>query len=327
MGPSGANEGFTHEYDLPNETAYAETCAAVALAFWGHRMAQIELDSRFTDHVELAIFNGALSGIARDGEHYFYENVLESHGQHRRWKWHYCPCCPTNIARLIASLGSYFYTIKSDELAVHLYGANTAEAEIGGQIVRISQETSYPWDGDIALTLAPAAPMPFTLRLRMPGWCNKASVTVNGEGIDTAAAEKGYLAIARQWAAGDVVRIGFDMPVERLYAHPLASEDAGRVALKRGPVVYCAEEADLGFAPQLLALPADAEIAAAFDPGLLGGAVRLSALATKTSDADWAGQLYRREQPKTEATSLNAIPYHLWANRQAGGMLVWLREK
>lgn len=327
LGPSGANEGFTREYDLPNETAYAETCAAVALAFWGHRMAQIELDSRFTDHVELAIFNGALSGIARDGEHYFYENVLESHGQHRRWKWHYCPCCPTNIARLIASLGSYFYTTKPDELVVHLYGANTAEAEIGGRIVQISQETSYPWDGDIALTLVPAAPMPFTLRLRMPGWCNKASVTVNGEGIDTGAAEKGYLAIARQWAAGDVVRISFDMPVERLYAHPLASEDAGRVALKRGPVVYCAEEADLGFVPQLLALPADAEIVAEFDPDLLGGAVRLSALATKTSDADWDGQLYRREQPKTQATRLNAIPYHLWANRQAGGMLVWLREK
>jgi DUF1680 family protein len=327
LGPSGANEGFTREYDLPNETAYAETCAAVALAFWGHRMAQIELDSRFTDHVELAVFNGALSGIARDGEHYFYENVLESHGQHRRWKWHYCPCCPTNIARLIASLGSYFYTTKPDELAVHLYGANTAEAEIGGQIVRIAQETAYPWDGDIALTLKPETPLHFTLRLRMPGWCNKASVSVNGAEIDVAAAEKGYLAIARQWAAGDVVRIGFDMPVERLYAHPQASEDAGRVALKRGPVVYCAEEADLGFAPQVLTLPADAEISASFDPTLLGGAVRLSASASKTSDTGWEGQLYRRERPKTEATHLNAIPYHLWANRQSGGMLVWLREQ
>lgn len=327
LGPSGANEGFTREYDLPNETAYAETCAAVALAFWGHRMAQIELDSRFTDHIELAIFNGALSGIARDGEHYFYENVLESHGQHRRWKWHYCPCCPTNIARLIASLGSYFYTTKPDELAVHLYGANTAEAEISGQIVRVAQETAYPWDGDIALTLKPETPVHFTLRLRMPGWCSKASVTVNGAAVDVAAAEKGYLAIARHWAAGDVVRIGFDMPVERLYAHPQASEDAGRVSLKRGPVVYCAEAADLGFAPQLLTLPAEAEIAAIFDPDLLGGAVRLSASASKTSDTGWEGQLYRRERPKTEATRLNAIPYHLWANRQTGGMLVWLREK
>lgn len=327
LGPSGANEGFTREYDLPNETAYAETCAAVALAFWGHRMAQIELDGRFTDHVELAIFNGALSGIARDGEHYFYENVLESHGQHRRWKWHYCPCCPTNIARLIASLGSYFYTTKPDELAVHLYGANSAEAEIGGQTVRIAQETAYPWDGDIALTLTPAAPTRFTLRLRLPGWCSKASVAVNGEAVDARTAEKGYLAIARQWAAGDVVRIGFDMPVERLHAHPEVSEDAGKVALKRGPVVYCAEEADLGFAPQLLVLPADAEIVAAFDPDLLGGAVRLSAAAGKTSHAGWNGQLYRRERPATEVTQLRAIPYHLWANRQAGGMAVWLREQ
>ena len=327
LGPSGANEGFTREYDLPNETAYAETCAAVALAFWGHRMAQIELDSRFTDHVELAIFNGALSGIARDGEHYFYENVLESHGQHRRWKWHYCPCCPTNIARLIASLGGYFYTTKPDELAVHLYGANTAQAEIGGQAVGIAQETAYPWNGDIALTLTPAAPTQFTLRLRLPGWCRKASVSVNGEPVDVSAAEKGYLAIARQWKAGDVVRISFDMPVERLHAHPDVSEDAGKVALKRGPVVYCAEEADLGFAPQLLVLGADAEIAADFDPDLLGGAVRLSATASKTSHAGWDGQLYRRERPQTEPAQFRAIPYHLWANRQPGGMAVWLRER
>ena len=326
LGPSGANEGFTREYDLPNENAYAETCAAVALAFWGHRMAQIDLDSRFTDHVELAIYNGALSGIARDGEHYFYENVLESHGQHRRWKWHYCPCCPTNIARLIASLGGYFYTTRPDELAVHLYGANTAEAQIGGQTVRIAQQTAYPWDGDIALSIDPTTPLRFTLRLRVPGWCRKATVAVNGAPVDPASAEKGYLAITRQWTAGDVVRLGFDMPVERLYAHPEVSEDAGRVTLKRGPVVYCVEEADIGFAPQRLGMPADAEIAHAYDPDLLGGAVRLTAEASRSDDRGWTGQLYRNQRPALEAATLRAIPYHLWANREAGGMLVWLRE-
>ena len=326
LGPSGVNEGFTRPYDLPNETAYAETCAAVALAFWGHRMAQITLDARFTDHVELAIFNGALSGIARDGEHYFYENVLESHGQHRRWKWHYCPCCPTNIARLIASLGSYVYSTKADELAVHLYAANSTTIALGGQSVRVAQETAYPWDGDIALSLDPAAPVDFTLRLRIPGWCRSAKVSVNGESVDVAAAEKGYLAIARTWQAGDVVRLQFDMPVERLYAHPAVSEDAGRVALKRGPVVYCVEEADLGFAPQSLTLGADAPISASFDPDLLGGAVRLSAPAQAAEASDWGGQLYRTSRPQTRPATLTAIPYHLWANREAGGMVVWLRE-
>lgn len=326
LGPSGVNEGFTRPYDLPNETAYAETCAAVALAFWGHRMAQITLDARFTDHVELAIYNGALSGIARDGAHYFYENVLESHGQHRRWAWHYCPCCPTNIARLIASLGSYFYATKGDELAVHLYGASRTNVVLGGQSVRVAQETAYPWDGDIALSLDPAAPVAFTLRLRIPGWCRTAKVSVNGETVDVAAAEKGYLGITRTWQAGDVVRIALDMPVERLYAHPAVSEDAGRVALKRGPVVYCVEEADLGFAPQSLTLGADAAITASFDPDLLGGAVRLSAPAQAADQGDWGGQLYRTSRPQTRPATLTAIPYHLWANRQAGGMVVWLRE-
>jgi DUF1680 family protein len=153
LGPSASNEGFTRAYDLPNETAYAETCAAIALGFWSHRMAQTDLDSKFTDKLETVLFNGALSGISRDGEHYFYENVLESHGQNRRWKWHYCPCCPTNIARFITSLGQYFYSASDDALAVHLYGANTAELSVGETFVRLQQETRYPWDGDVAMTL------------------------------------------------------------------------------------------------------------------------------------------------------------------------------
>jgi DUF1680 family protein len=323
LGPSATNEGFTREYDLPNETAYAETCAAVALAFWGHRMAQIELDSKYTDKVEQVLFNGALSGIARDGQHYFYENVLESHGQHRRWQWHYCPCCPTNIARLIASLGGYFYTTKTDELAVHLYGANTAEAVVGGQIVKLTQETHYPWDGDIKLTLAPATPTQFTLRLRIPGWCTDAAITINGEKIDLAVT-KGYAAITREWSATDDIRIAFAMPVERLYANPEVGEDAGRVALRRGPVVYCIEEADLGYAPQRLRLPTEASIAASFEPDLVGGAMVLRGTASKATDEGWNGALYRTTPPRHESVPFKAIPYHLWANRTAGAMLVWL---
>ena len=325
FGPGHSNEGFTQEYDLPNDTAYAETCAAVALAFWGHRMAQIELDGRFTDHVELVLFNGALSGISRDGEHYFYDNVLESTGANRRWKWHYCPCCPTNIARLIASLGSYFYTMKGDELAVHLYAANTAELELDGTPITLSQETRYPWEGDIALHVSPASPKRFTVRLRVPGWCRKAAFSVNGETV-TPEIVKGYASFSREWQAGDVIRIGFDMPVERLYANPRVRQDVGRVALKRGPVVYCLEEVDNGTAPQRLALDPDAPIEARFDPDLLGGATVLTGTASRLVDKDWGTALYRPSSPTIQPTTFTAIPYHLWANRQEGGMQVWVRE-
>ncbi|MBO9101274.1 MULTISPECIES: glycoside hydrolase family 127 protein [unclassified Rhizobium] len=327
LGPSASNEGFTREYDLPNETAYAETCAAVALGFWGHRMAQIDLDRRFTDSLETVLFNGALSGISRDGQHYFYENVLESHGQNRRWKWHYCPCCPTNIARFITSLGQYFYSARDGELAVHLYGANTAELSVGNAFVRLRQETRYPWDGDIGLRLGLENATPLTVKLRIPGWCLDATIAVNGEPVDLrACVTKGYAYIAREWRDGDEIRLSFDMPVQRLYAHPAASEDSGRVALRRGPVVYCVEETDIGGEPQRLRLPADAVIGTRFDAELLGGAMVLEGEALEADASDWSDSLYRTSPPALVPKPFKAIPYHLWANREPGAMLVWLQE-
>jgi len=327
LGPSASNEGFTREFDLPNETAYAETCAAVALGFWSHRMAQIDLNSKFTDRLETVLFNGALSGISRDGEHYFYENVLESHGQHRRWKWHYCPCCPTNIARFITSLGQYFYSTEDSELAVHLYGTNSAELMIGDTFVRLKQETQYPWDGDIRLQLALEQPSHFTLHLRIPGWCRSAEILVNGMAVDLGACvTNGYAAITREWRNGDEVRISLSMPVDRIYAHPAVSEDGGRVALRRGPVVYCVEETDLGGEPQRLRLPATSEISARYDAGLLGGAAVLEGTALEAEDAGWENALYRTAPPALKKRPFKAIPYHLWANREAGAMAIWLQE-
>ncbi|MEV4606933.1 glycoside hydrolase family 127 protein [Neorhizobium sp. LMR1-1-1.1] len=328
LGPSASNEGFTREYDLPNETAYAETCAAVALGFWSHRMAQIDLDAKFTDALETVLFNGALSGISRDGEHYFYENVLESHGQHRRWKWHYCPCCPTNIARMITSLGQYFYSGKAEELAVHLYGANTAELDLGNTYLRLKQETLYPWDGDVRIQLGLSRQADFTIRFRIPGWCRSWTISINGVTLDAdGIVEKGYATIRRSWADGDEIRLSFDMPVERLYAHPAVGEDADRVALKRGPVVYCVEETDIGMEPQRLRLSASGTIEARFDPELLGGAVVLEGEAMEAQVEDWKAGLYRNSPAAFRPRRFKAIPYHLWANRDAGAMQVWLAER
>ncbi|WP_119309130.1 glycoside hydrolase family 127 protein [Cohaesibacter haloalkalitolerans] len=327
IGSSGDNEGFTRDFDLPNETAYAETCAAIALGFWVHRMAQIDLDSCYTDILELVAYNGALSGIARDGEHYFYENVLESHGQHRRWKWHYCPCCPTNIARFIASLGGYVYTSKPDALAVHLYAESEAKVMLGERAVTIRQDTAYPWDGDICLTLEPEEAMDFALCLRIPGWSDEARLTVNGEAVDLPAVMvKGYATLQRHWQRGDVIRLALPMPVERLHAHPDVSDAFGRVAIKRGPVVYCMEETDIGFPPQRLRLPQDASLEAHFDESLLGGATILKGHAMAADGAGWKDGLYARQKPAMIETAITAIPYHLWANREPGGMLVWLLE-
>ncbi len=328
LGPSASNEGFTREFDLPNETAYAETCAAVALGFWSHRMAQIDLDGKFTDALETVLFNGALSGISRDGEHYFYENVLESHGQNRRWKWHYCPCCPTNIARFITSLGQYFYSVKDGEVAVHLYGANTAELDVDGTFLRLKQDTAYPWDGDIRLAVGLSAPASLTFRLHIPGWCKKVRILVNGQEIDFAASmEKGYAAITRDWKDGDEIRLSFDMPVERVYAHPAVGEDANRVAFKRGPVVYCVEQADIGTEPQRLRIIRDAALKPRFDADLLGGAVVLEGDALEADAGDWSGTLYRTTRPSLKPKAFRAIPYHLWANRDEGAMQVWLTEE
>lgn len=328
LGPSASNEGFTREYDLPNETAYAETCAAVALGFWSHRMAQIDLDSKFTDALETVLFNGALSGISRDGEHYFYENALESHGQHRRWKWHYCPCCPTNIARFIASLGQYFYSANEDTLAVHLYGENSSELTIGDSFLRLRQQTAYPWDGDIKLSIGLSATSTFTLKLRLPGWCRSSKVSINGESVDiTSSIEKGYVSISRAWKDGDEIRLSFDMPVERLYANPAVGEDAGRVALRRGPVVYCVEQADLGSEPQQLRLTPQASITSRFDADFLGGATVLEGDALEADTSSWKATLYRTAPAELKNRSFKAIPYHLWANRDEGAMQVWLAEK
>ena len=329
LGPAAANEGFTTDYDLPNDTAYAETCAAVALIFWAQRMLNLDLDGKYADVLELALYNGALSGLSRGGEHYFYQNPLESDGTHTRWAWHTCPCCTMNVSRLIASVGGYFYSTGDEEVAIHLYGGTSTRIALNGTGVRIKEESEYPWSGAICVSIDPETAYEFTLKLRVPGWAGEASLRVNNETFDVAANSKnGYVAIRRTWSKGDAVKLDLPMPVERVYAHPNVKADIGRVCLRRGPFVYCAEDADNpAAAPSEARVPRNAAIEAVKRDDLFDGIVTLSANGKRAIVEDWNGRLYREAPPAETPNRWTAIPYYLWNNRGPGRMLVWLPEE
>ena len=327
LGPAAANEGFTTDYDLPNDTAYAETCASVALIFWAQRMLNLDLDGKYADALELALYNGALSGLSRDGEHYFYQNPLESDGTHTRWEWHPCPCCTMNVSRLVASVGGYFYSTGADEIAVHLYGGASTTLDLGGSKVRVTEESNYPWSGAIRIAVDPEAPADFALKLRVPGWARHAMLKVNGETVDVGANIKdGYVTIRRTWSKGDVVALDLPMPVERIYAHPNVTMDIGRVCLKRGPFVYCAEQADNAVPVPRVRLPRNAGVETVEQRDLFDGIVTLVASGRAASVDDWDGHLYRPDPPLDEPAKWTAIPYFLWNNREPGSMVVWIPE-
>jgi DUF1680 family protein len=325
IGPSRSNEGFTAAYDLPNQSAYAETCAAIGLVLWNHRLLQLECDSRYADVMERALYNGVISGVSLDGEKFFYENPLASTGTHHRQAWFGCACCPPNIARLLASLGSYIYSQNDNGLAVHLYAQGEMSTTLAdGTPITLRQQTAYPWDGAVCLTLSPAAMAEFTLCLRIPGWCRVATIAVNGTAI-TPRIVRGYAVIHRQWQPGDTIELTFAMPVELIAAHPSVGEDAGRVALQRGPVVYCVEDVDHAVSVHALRLSTDTSFTTRFDPELLNGVVVIEGEAITSDPANWHGVLY---QPATAVvthpTPLRAIPYATWDNRAPGAMAVWL---
>jgi hypothetical protein len=299
----------------------------VALIFWAQRMLNLDCDGAYADVLELALYNGALSGLSRDGTHYFYENKLESDGSHKRWEWHPCPCCTMNVARLVASVGGYFYSTAEDTLAVHLYGGNSARLSVGGKAVQIRQKADYPWSGRIAITLEPESPAEFTLKLRIPGWARGEKLSVNGTAVDTSARNLGYVEIRRRWSSGDRVELDLPMPVERVYSHPEVRADIGRVALKRGPLVYCVEEADNpALSVNHFRLPRGAALRAMPRPDLFDGIVCVAAEAAAARTGDWNGNLYRAKPTAEEPAAMTALPYYLWSNRGPGRMMVWIPE-
>jgi uncharacterized protein len=325
FGPSARNEGFTQDYDLPNDTAYAETCASVAMIFWAARMLNLDLDGQYADLLELALYNNALAGLSHEGDTYFYDNKLESDGSHRRWEWHPCPCCTMNVARLVASVGGYVFGVAKDEIAVHLYGGASAELPVAGGKVRITETSNYPWDGAIRIAVAPDQPRDFTVSLRVPAWCRNASLKINGvsEPIRT---ERGYARLKRRWNTSDVIELDLQMSVERTYAHPDVKADIGRVALKRGPLVYCLEAQDQGASLHLLRLPREEALNAQFRNDLLGGIVVIEGKGQANHTKGFEHQLYRTVAPWQSAANLMAVPYYIWCNRGQNPMQVWIRE-
>ncbi len=343
LGPAHSNEGFTFAYDLPNETAYAETCAGIALAFWAHRMFHLDPDGRYIDVMERALYNNVLSGVSFEGDQFFYANPLTSYPyinphehfsgitsdkHYRRQDWFFCPCCPPNLARIVASIGSYFYSNTADRLYVHLYNTSSATLELGGSSVQIEQETNYPWDGEIQLTVKPDNLTEFDLALRIPDWCRKYTVTVNGE-TQYITPENGYAIIHRQWQDGDTVNLILDMPVDRIVPHPQIRHDAGQIALQRGPLVYCLEEVDNGARLANIVIPNDANLETNLEDTLFDGISTIFGDAIRLEPETWVGGMYQPQaviEYKKSSFKFKAVPYFLWANREPGEMRVWIRE-
>ena len=328
VGAIRRGEALGPDYHLPAEGAYAETCAACGLVFFAHRMLQGEPDARYADVMERVLYNGLLAGVSLDGRRFFYENPLASAGGHHRKPWYDCACCPPNLARVLASLARYAYSAGKAAAYVHLYIAGSATFNLQQRPVRLTVETAYPWDGDVRLRLGLLAPMGFALMLRIPGWCNDYELWINGRRV-RAPLRAGYLALRRAWRDGDHARLKLAMPVQRVRAHPRVADAVGKVALQRGPLVYCVEECDHGVDVRRLILPRRSRLKARYDGGLLGGCVAIEGGAAVADVSGRNVPLYRPQGDggdRLRQVKLRAIPYCLWDNRAPGTMAVWMIE-
>jgi hypothetical protein len=334
VGQTHHGEAFTYGYDLPNDTIYAETCASIALVFFAQRMFNIEPKGEYADIMELALYNGTISGMSSDGEKFFYVNPLEvvpeacekdwgrRHVKVQRQKWFGCSCCPPNLARMLTSMGGYAYSKRGDTLYINVYAGGTVNTELANGTLKLETDTEYPRNGNVKIKIRQAGKNA-VLALRIPGWCEKYELKRNG-GVFYGDEAEGYIFVS-DLAAGDVIELELAMPVVVMQANPKVRENTGKVAVKRGPVVYCLEEADNGENLNHVYLPTDAKFTEIYDADFFGGAVRLQSeglrLVCENSD-----ELYKKAAPAQYTSStLHWIPYYLWANRDAGEMTCWVR--
>ena len=336
IGSTSFGEAFTADFDLPNDTAYAETCASVGVCFFAKQMLEAEPSAEYADILERELYNGTISGMQLDGTKFFYINQLEAnpemsgevYGQEEytpeRIGWYDCACCPPNLARLMTSLGSYIWSSNDNTVYSHLFiGSHCRTETAGGVSIRLSGH--YPWSGTLRYEIeTKAEKAEFTLALRNPGWCRNRKIRVNGQLVTDCTEEKGYFLLHRVWQTGDLVEYDLEMKPRRVYADPRVRADAGCTALMRGPVVYAFEEVDNGGILQSCRIPRDAVIQEKpFDPDLLGGIVALQ-VEGKRQKTD--GGLYSETLPQEEPAEFTAVPYYAWSNRGKNQMRVWMRE-
>jgi DUF1680 family protein len=335
-GSRAAGEAFGEPYELPNAQAYTESCAAIASMMWNWRMLAATGESRFVDVIERALYNGINSGMSLDGTLYCYRNPLESRGEKIRNPWYDTTCCPPNLQRTFASLPGYLYSTSREGLYVHLFHNSTLDWRLeDGTGLKLTQETNYPWNGEITLTVNPAAASEFTLFLRIPAWTESASVMVNSVPAPGILRTGEYFPIRRRWNAGDTVRVAFDISPRLIVAHSRVRENLGRVAIERGPLVFCLEQHDQAASDSIfdVTLPVGPnpgrEFSSQFMPDRLGGVLALKHRAIVTPKPLSKEPLYRTLEeafPKVAGreVELTFIPYYAWANREPTAMQVWI---
>ena len=338
IGSAGDNEGFSKDYDLPNEDAYCETCASVGMVLWNQRMCQLTGESKYSDVLERSLYNAALDGLSLSGDHFFYDNPLASNGQHQRREWFGTACCPANIARLVTSIGNYIYGKSNDGIWVNLFVGSNTDIKAGNTDVAVKMETSYPWDGKVKLNIDPEKKVKFVLHLRIPGWSKhqpvpgnlyslltdkdfiKTEVTINGKRFEYNPGDD-YVIINREWEKGDVVEYTIPMEIFKLTAKPDLKSDNDRIALQRGPLVYCVEGADNNKEVWNLILPENTDFRTTDYKIMDEKVIALQAeLPSVAADSEGKGIEIKKRK-------ITAIPYYCWANRGANAMQVWLPVK
>ena len=337
IGTTAVLEAYTYPYDLPNDTVYGETCAAIGLCFFARRMFENTKDAKYMDVLERALYNGVISGMSLDGRKFFYVNPLEvlpeacekdqnkRHVKYERQKWFGCACCPPNVARILSSLGAYAYQESDDTVFMSLFVGGTFSACLGGMHNRFSVTTDYPWDGTVKVKAESLERAEFSYAIRIPAWCADYQVKINGEAVE-GTVDRGYLYLNRTWSEGDEIELTLNMPVELIAANPRIREDIGKAVVMRGPLVYCLEEADNGGQLQTVRLDPRAGFEVIRKPELLGG-VNVIKTAGKAIDINaWDPDTpYRRyEAPVYKERELTFIPYYSWTNRTPGEMTVWV---
>jgi hypothetical protein len=327
LGARREGEAFGEDYELPNDVAYAETCAAIGSVYWNHRLFLSSGNAKYLDVLERTLYNGLLSGVSLDGEHFFYPNPLASDGkrafnmgQATRQPWFKVACCPTNVCRFLPSLPGYLYAVRGSDVFVNLYIGSRTTVRLAENEVAVAQQTQYPWGGEVRITVRPARAARFALNLRIPGWARneplpgdlyryadapprgRVKVEVNGKAAP-AKPERGFVRVERTWRAGDIIRLTLPLPVRRVVSHEAVAANRGRVAIERGPLVYCFEGADNGGSVQEVSVNAATAFKAEVRPDMLGGITVI------------------------RAGKHTAIPYYAWSHRGAGEMAVWVRSK